>query len=130
MSDDQSVMIHFDRCAPYLEAALKYTNGDFTLEEVRERCENGEMQFWPAARGCVVTSVAVYPRTKVLVIFLVAGDPDEWPIIWPAIASWGKSIGCSRATTHGRPGWLRHRKAHLLGFIPQNEVVLEASLDG
>lgn len=125
-----SVMIHFDRCAPYLEAALAFTNGDYTLDDVRERCFDGRMQFWPGKECAAVTSIAEYPRTKVLVIFLLGGSMREWQIMWPVIKKWAESIGCSRASAVGRPGWRRHRLALSMGMIPREEINLEASLDG
>ena len=131
MSPDDSVMIHFDRCAPYLERAIAYSDGDYTLEEVRERCESGEFQFWPGRQGCVVTMLATYPRTKACISLFTAGDdPDELVAIYKCIMAWAKSIGCSRLTGYGRPGWARHRLTRETGFKPKNAVIMEVSLDG
>ena len=81
------------------------------------------MQLWPAERGCLVTEIQVYPRKKVLNVFLGGGDMDQLLDMEAAAAAWGKAQGCTMATIQGRPGWervFRHwRRSH---------VILERSL--
>lgn len=121
-------MVHFDRCAPYLEAALRHGDEEYTLEEVRERCADGRMQFWPGERFAMVTSIIPAPRTNYLHVFLLGGDFAEFSTLWPVIAGWAKTMGCSQATALGRKGWARHLAARNLGWAPSNKILMEAPL--
>ena len=35
------------------------------------------MQLWQGPRGCIVTEIVVYPRKKVLNLFLAGGELDQ-----------------------------------------------------
>ena len=106
------------RCAPWIEAALEYSLGTHTLDDVREVVLSGHAQFWPGPEGAIVTEIQVYPRGKVLHFWLAGGDLEHLVnVIRPAVEKWGRTMGCTRSTITGRPGWLKAMKAH--GYAPQ-----------
>ena len=94
-----------DRCRPWIEAALEYCNGTHEFEDVCQSVAAGRMQLWPAERGCIVTEIVVYPRKKVLNVFLAGGELDQILDMYEAVKSWALSHACETATMTGRFGW-------------------------
>lgn len=91
----------------WLEAALEYSGGTHTYDDVISGIVNGRMQLWPAERGCAVTEIVVYPRKKVLHVFLAGGEMDQILDMINSAVEWGKGQGCTGMTVAGRPGWAR-----------------------
>lgn len=100
-------MEDFWRPAQHIEAALEYSAGTHTLEDVAQGVEEGRFQFWPGVNSAVITEIIVYPRLKNLHFFLAGGDLDELRLMRPHIEAWGRQIGCTRVTLAGRKGWAR-----------------------
>ena len=100
-------MTDLDRARVWIEAALAHGGGTHTFEDIAEGIANGRMQFWPAPRGCLITELIVYPRKRVLNVFLGGGDLDQLVDMHDAVAAWAKAQGCDAATINGRPGWQR-----------------------
>jgi hypothetical protein len=92
---------------PYLEAALEYSDGTHTIEDVREAIGCGQAQLWPGERSVVVTEFVHFPRSKTCSGWLAAGDNDELAEMCKCIEVWAKAHGCNRATIIGRRGWQR-----------------------
>ena len=65
------------------------------------------MQLWPTEKACAVTEIVLYPRKKVLHVFLAAGDLDQITDAIDAVAAWGIQQGCESLTMNGRHGWKR-----------------------
>ena len=63
------------------------------------------MQLWPAPRGCIVTEIVVYPRKKVLNVFLAGGELDQILDMNNDVKAWALAQGCENATMTGRFGW-------------------------
>ena len=99
LSDD------LERCRQWIEAALEYTGGTHEFEDIVDSISKGHMQLWPAPRGCIVTEIVVYPRKKVLNIFLAGGELDQILDMDHDVKEWAKSHGCTAATMTGRMGW-------------------------
>ena len=95
----------FARCRDWIEAALEYSGGTHTFEDIVRACCEGKMQFWPAERGCGVTEVVVYPRKKVLHIFLAGGEMAQLQDMVDSVVTFAKAHGCDAVTVAGRPGW-------------------------
>lgn len=93
------------RCKPWIEAALEYTGGTHLFEDIVSSIAKGQMQLWPAPRGCIVTEIVVYPRKKVLNIFLAGGELDQILDMDHDVKAWAKSNGCTAAQMSGRMGW-------------------------
>lgn len=95
------------RCRPWIEAALKHTGGTHDFDDVVAACEQGRMQFWPDPHAAAITEIVVYPKTKVLNVFLAGGELGAILDRIEDAAAWGRSIGCQTMTMTGRPGWER-----------------------
>mgnify|MGYP001193180561 FL=1 len=63
------------------------------------------MQLWPAERGCIVTELAVYPKKRVLHIFLAGGELDQITDMHEDVIRWAKAQDCQALTLAGRMGW-------------------------
>ena len=101
-----------ERCRPWIEAALEYSGGTHNFEDVAEGIIQGNMQLWPSPRGCIVTEIVVYPRNKVLNVFLGGGKLDQLLDMHNDVTAWAKSYGCEALTITGRFGWKKPLKAH------------------
>jgi hypothetical protein len=97
----------FGRLRHHVAAALEYSGGSHSVEDIAEGIRQGHFQFWPALDSIIVTEIIVYPQLKDLHFFLAGGDLDELRLMQPIIESWGKSEGCSRVSLAGRKGWER-----------------------
>ena len=95
----------FTRCSKWIEDALSYGGGTHDLKDVFDGILSGNMQLWPAERGGIVTELAVYPRKRVLHIFLAGGELDQITDMHEDVIQWAKAQGCSALTLSGRMGW-------------------------
>jgi hypothetical protein len=95
------------RCKPWLEAALELSGGTHTLDDVVQAIIKGEMQFWPAPKGCAVTEIVNYPRKKVLHIFLAGGEMEQIIDMDDSAVEFAKMNGCTGMSIAGRKGWKR-----------------------
>lgn len=112
----------FDRCAPWIEAALPYCFGNYELSDVRDACLAGQMQLWPGERSAAVTEIHRWPRRTGIHVLFAGGELDELREQSAVILAWAKSKGCDHATVTGREGWAR-----ALGF--GNRVSTNSRLD-
>ena len=94
-----------ERCRPWIEAALAYANGTHEYQDIVDAVATGNMQLWPAPRGCIVTEIVVYPRKKVLNIFLAGGELDQLKDMHDAMNAWAVEQGCTGGSLTGRVGW-------------------------
>ena len=108
-----------ERCRPWIEAALEYSGGTHNFEDVAEGIIQGNMQLWPSPRGCIVTEIVVYPRKKVLNVFLGGGKLDQLLDMHNDVTAWAKSYGCEALTITGRFGWKKPLNAH--GWKPLHD---------
>lgn len=93
------------RCRPYIEAALEYCGGTHEFEDIVKSIAESKMQFWPAPKGCMITEIVVYPRKKVLHIFLAAGELDQLKDMNDDMTAWALEQGCTGGSLSGRVGW-------------------------
>jgi len=100
------------RCRPWIEAALEYSGGTHNFDDVAEALASGKMQLWPAPKGCIVTEIVVYPRKKVLNVFLGAGELDQLMDMHKDVIAWSKAQGCVAVTITGRYGWKKPLTKH------------------
>jgi hypothetical protein len=117
--------VNVEKCKEWIEAALEYSGGTHTIEDVEDAIRSGRMQLWPAERACAVTEIVVYPRKTVLHVFLGGGDMDQLFDMIDDAAAWGKRQGCTSMSLSGRMGWQRAMKP--LGWEPKM-VVMEKEL--
>lgn len=112
----------WSRLKPLLLPALAHAGDLFTLDDVWQAVQNGQAQFWPAANSVVITEIKVYPRGKVLNVWLAGGRLEEIMVLTGYIKKFAKEQGCARITMQGRRGWAR-----ILGMRP-DAVVLSDNL--
>lgn len=99
-----------------IDSALAYSGGTHTFEDVVDLVASGRAQLWPAERGVAVTEIIVYPRKRVLHIFLAAGEMDQLLDMIESAEQWGRTQGCTSLTMSGRMGW--QRVLNKQGFKP------------
>jgi hypothetical protein len=97
----------FQRCEQWIEDALEYSHGMFTIQDVFEDVMHGNAQFWPGEKSAIITQIVDYPRKKAIHVFLAGGDMEEIQSMEPGVIEWAKSQGCEVITLTGRPGWTR-----------------------
>lgn len=102
-----TIVQEFIRCREYLEAALEYTKGTHTLSDIWDGVVTGNFQFWPGEKSAVITEIQIYPRRKVMHIFLAGGDLDELLEMEKAIEAYANDIDCNSLSISGRRGWVR-----------------------
>lgn len=95
------------RFRPHIEAALAYADDTYGYDDVAQMVMDGSCQAWPGEQSVVITEIMLFPRKKVLNIFLAGGNLNEIEAMTPLILQWGKEQGCEAATFTGRRGWAR-----------------------
>jgi hypothetical protein len=111
-------MTEWERCRPWIEAALVHAEGTHRIEDIADGIASGRFQFWPGKNCAAVTEIIVYPRLTALNFFLLGGDLTELlHEMEPAICKWGKAMGCSRVIGAGRKGF--ERVLRPLGYEPK-----------
>jgi hypothetical protein len=100
------------RCKPWIEAALEYSGGTHDFDDIVEGLKKGVLQLWPTPRGCIVTEIVVYPKKRVLNVFLGGGELDQILDMRDDVIEWAKAQGCAALTMSGRHGWKKLAKAH------------------
>ena len=93
------------RCRRWIEDALEYADESHLFEDIVRGVLNGNFHFWHGDNGCAVTEFVVYPRKKVLHVFLAGGDMQQILDFEESAAAWGKANGCTGMTIAGRKGW-------------------------
>lgn len=99
------VLAEFDRCWPWLEAAMQRGGDRHTVVSIWNGIATGQYQFWPGKGAAAVTQVVQYPTGNVLQLWLVGGDLDEILSHEAEIAQWARDICCVALQLVGRPGW-------------------------
>ncbi|QDP58291.1 MAG: hypothetical protein Unbinned8622contig1005_32 [Prokaryotic dsDNA virus sp.] len=94
-----------ERCRPWIEAALDRGGNTHLFEDVVSAVKAGTMQFWPADDACAVTEIVVYPRKKVLHIFLAGGNIETIVSMDESAVYFAKLNDCNAVTVAGRKGW-------------------------
>jgi hypothetical protein len=96
----------WERCAPWIAAALQAAPSGHSLEDVKALVERREVRFWAGRKAAMVTEIQTWPQGKWLQIWLAGGDLGELVTeLRPAAEAYAKSLGCTLAIINGRPGW-------------------------
>lgn len=98
------------RCRTWIEAALEYSGGTHDFKDICDGVVSGHMQLWAGERGCAVTEIVVYPKKKVLHIFLAGGEMNQILDFEESAIQFAKNNGCTALTLAGRKGWSRVHK--------------------
>lgn len=97
----------FDRCWPWLAAALERAGNTHGKEDLYQEIERGNAQLFPLPHGAFVTEQRTFPRLRECHFWLAGGDLQELRKVEPLTLQWARSLGCQRARMHGRKGWVR-----------------------
>lgn len=100
-------MITLDEARPFLQKALDLAGNTHSFEDVRRALDEGRLTFWPGVNSAIITEIIEYPQKRTLHFFLAGGNLAELEVMYPLVEEWGRSQGCTAASTIGRPGWER-----------------------
>jgi|TARA_Y100000361_G_C11160578_1_gene347057 hypothetical protein len=104
---EKGIVEKLNDCRSLIESALEYGDQTHTFDDIVEGVLKGEYQFWEAPLGCAITEIVVFPRKKVLHIFLYAGELQQVLDMEESAKIWAKEFGCSAFSLSGRRGWKR-----------------------
>lgn len=107
MSDGRPEGFDIQTYRPYIEAALHYSGGTHTFDDVCDAVAAGTMQLWPGVASAIVTEILTTPRKRCLNVFLAGGNLAELEVMTPGVLAWGRERGCTSAVFTGRKGWER-----------------------
>ena len=113
MTDHCQLIAEFERCRPWLEAALAHSVGGYGIAHVRGAIEAGTAQFWPTANSAAVTTIETFPSgLNVLQFWLAGGSLDELGLTEANVLAWARTLGCGKAVIVGRAGWQRRLEGY------------------
>jgi hypothetical protein len=98
------------RCRQWIENALAYSGGTHDFADIVRGVMSGHMQLWQGESGCAVTEITVYPKRKILHVFLAGGDMEQILDFEESAETFAKLNGCDALSLAGRKGWLRVHK--------------------
>ena len=96
-----------ERCRGWIEAALEYSGGTHTFDDIKQGIAERRMQLWPAPEGCLVTELINYPQKRLINVFLGGGRLEQLASMQEDVTAWAKTQGCTGAIITGRKGWQR-----------------------
>jgi hypothetical protein len=100
----------------YLNAALEYGLGEYSIGDIKNACLTRDMQLWVKmdreVQGAFITKIAKYPQKNLLCVILLGGDKfKEWRDEADALLNaFGKEHNCEYVELFGRKGWGRALK--------------------
>ena len=97
----------WERCRPWIEAALEYAGGTHMIEDVREAVETGRALLLAGRQSAMVCEVQIYPQFKSFHVWLAGGDLAEIRSSQPQLEEYARHLGCARISIAGRRGWVR-----------------------
>jgi hypothetical protein len=113
----------WERCSPWVQAALDHAGNLFSLEDVKKSVIKGEAIFLPGLEAVVIAEIRVYPQKRIYNCWLAGGNLEELKLAFaPAIRRYAKRAGCDAITIQGRPGWQRVFNMHQKGVVLTEEV--------
>ena len=109
----ESIVEHeLERCKKWINDALNYANGTHDFEDVAKEVKVGTMQLWSGEKGCAVTQILIYPKKKVLHVFLAGGEMNQIIDFQASAVEFGKINGCTAISLAGRKGWAKVLAKH------------------
>jgi hypothetical protein len=98
----------FDRCWPWLEAAIRKQRETYGRDFVWGQMANKKAQIWSSPKAVIMTETARQQNGELILVgWLMGGDFEELKRLESVACSWGKSVGCTKAQNIQRPGLLK-----------------------
>lgn len=117
----------WQQVAPFLNEAISYSDGKFTLRKLHDLLVAKHMQLWVAVtkkniiKACAVTEIVDYPAKRVLFIVFAAGiEMHEWIKNIEVLQNFAAYHDCEAVEIYGRPGWEKVLKDY--GYIKTHSV--------
>ena len=107
----ESVEVWWPLVEEYLNTALEYSLGEYSITDIKNACISKDMQLWvklgKQTKGAFVTKIARYPQKNLLVVILLGGNEFvEWRDEADALLNaFGKQHNCEYVELFGRKGW-------------------------
>ncbi len=96
----------------YIADALKHGIGEYTIDDIKQACQEQRMQLWikwddEEVKGVFVTQILNYPQLKVLLVLLLSGNNfKEWRDETDELLTrFAKEKECKYIELFGRKGW-------------------------
>lgn len=118
------LLTEFDRCAPWIAAALKGQN--LTVEEVREGVRFGWLQLFHTHDGVMVSEVMLSPRIRAVHVLAAGGTLRAMEELTAKVEMFARLAGCNYGGATGRKGWVRWLRR--FGYAPPTQVTVEKAL--
>jgi len=118
-------VIPLEQARPLIEAALDFSGGTHSFEDVCRGVSEGQLVYWSGPNSAVVTEIIEYPQKRTLHFFLAAGNMAELEAMYPTIIEWGRMQGCTAASLAGRKGWERSFLARQEGWERKLVVMMK-----
>ncbi len=115
-----SARTEWQRCRPWIAAAIARAPGLETIDDVERMIEEGHYQFWPGERSAAITEIQLYARKKVLCVIHGGGDLTELiDEMEPALCAFARAAGCDLIMGIGRKGWQRicEKRGYSFGWV-------------
>ena len=100
-----------ERCRPWIEKSLRYSNRTHTFEDICDGVYEGRMQLWAGEHACLVSEILQFPQRRVGNAFLAGGDNGKGLAqlfdMADDMTDWARSQGCDGLMLTGRRGWSR-----------------------
>lgn len=98
----------WERCKPWIAAALKYAGGTHTLSDLELGIEIGRFHLIPLNHSAMIVEIIEYPRVRALHIFLAGGVLEELKaFVDTRLQDIARDNRCQRITIAGRKGFSR-----------------------
>ncbi len=107
----ESVEVWWPLVEEYLNTALEYSLGEYSITDIKNACISKNMQLWvklgKETKGAFVTKIAKYPQKNLLIVILLGGNEfQEWRDEADALLNaFGKENNCEYVELFGRKGW-------------------------
>src|SRR5262252_3252293 len=107
-SERTAMIAHFERCWPWLAAALEHADNTHRKEDVLQSFENGSAYFHPLPHAAMATYFKTHPSgLRDQVYWLAGGDLGEIVKGVELLTQWARDEHCDRSVIVGRKGWAR-----------------------
>lgn len=117
---DGLLACEWQRCRPFIEAALERSPGLEDIEDVEGYIDSGSYMLWTGTNCAAITQISVYASRKAVTIVHAGGDKNELINgLTPKIEQFGRDMGCDLIALTGREGWLREgrKRGWRLGYV-------------